>query len=38
MPLASPLPYPDMKICRQVTDPFITDYVMMEQKEITFSI
>lgn len=37
MPLASPLPYPDVKICGQVTDPFITGYLTMDQNKITFN-
>lgn len=37
MPLASPLPYPDMKICGQVKDPFITGYLMMDLNKMTFS-
>lgn len=37
MPLALPLLYPDRKICEQITDPFITGYLMMDQKKITVS-
>lgn len=37
MPLALPLPYPDIKICGQVTDPFIIGYLMRNQNKIIFS-